>query len=129
VYSNAAARAGDPPCAPAMPGDVWSDVTAEPSQIQYLAVGAAGGEIRFKLTGWSTSPLPDWKLHIRAAETSNLQIEDMDPRFTPSDMINNSSTVLLTLRAPPDSVGATGAVEILSGDNQHPWAVAFVIKN
>jgi hypothetical protein len=127
VYSNAAARAGDPPCAPAMPGDVWSDVTAEPSQIQYLAVGAAGGEIRFKLTRWSTSPLPDWKLHIRAAETSNLQIEDMDPRFTPSDMINNSSTVLLTLRAPPDSVGATGAVEILSGDNQHPWAVAFVI--
>jgi hypothetical protein len=129
VYSNAAARAGVPPCAPAMPGDVWSDVTAEPSQIQYLAVGPAGGEIRFKLTGWSTSPLPDWKLHVRAAETSNLQIEDMNPRFSPSDMINNSVTVQLTLRAPPDSVNATGAVEILSGDNQHPWAVAFVIKN
>jgi len=128
VYSNLAARAGNPPCAPPLAGDVWSDVTAEPSQIQYLSVGPAGGEIKFKLTGWSTSPLPDWKLHVRAAETSNLSIEDMDPHFAPGDTINNSATVQLTLRAPPDSVGATGAVEVLSGANQHPWAIAFVIK-
>jgi hypothetical protein len=128
VYSNAAARAGNPPCTPPLPGDVWSDVTAEPSQIQFLSVGPGGGEIRFKLTGWSTSPLPDWKLHVRAAETSNLSIEDMDPHFAPSDMINNSVVVQLTLRAPPDSIGATGAVEVLSGANQHPWAIAFVIK-
>lgn len=128
VYSNAAARAGNPPCAPLLEGDAWSDVTAEPSQIQLLTVGATGGEIKFRLTGWSTSPLPDWKLHIRAAETSDLSIEDMAPHLAPGDTINNSATVTLTLRAPPDSVGATGAVEILSGANQRPWAVAFVIR-
>jgi hypothetical protein len=125
VYSNIAARLGKPPCSPEVAGDSWSDVTAEPSQIQTIPVN---GEIKFKLTGWSTSQLPDWKLHVRAAETSNLTIEEMDPHFTPSDMINNDVTVTLTLHAPPDSAGATGAIEVLSGATQHPWAVAFVVK-
>lgn len=124
VYSNVAARTGVPPCMPRMAGDVWSDVTAEPSQIQMISVN---GEIKFRLTGWSTDPLPDWKLHVRAAESSNLTIDEMDPHFAPSDSINNDVTVTLTLRAPPDSAGATGAVEVLSGANQHPWAVAFVV--
>lgn len=125
VYSNLSARAGMPPCAPAMDGDVWSDVTAEPSQIQTIPVN---GEIKFRLTGWSTSPVADWKLHVRAADTSNLTIEEMDPHFSPGDVINNNVTVTLTLHAPPDSTGATGAVEVLSGANQHPWAVAFVVR-
>jgi hypothetical protein len=125
VYSNIAARAGIPPCAPRVAGDSWSDVTAEPSQIQAISVG---GEIKFKLTGWSTSPLPDWKLRVRAAQSSDLSIDEMDPRFAPTDMINNDVSVTLTLHAPPDSSGATGAVEVLSGTASHPWAVAFVVK-
>src|SRR5262249_44701744 len=78
AYSNIAARAGGPPCIPAVPGDSWSDVTAEPSQIQEIAGNA---EIKFRLTGWSTSPLPDWKLHVRAAQSSDLSIDEMEPRF------------------------------------------------
>ncbi|HEY6180416.1 MAG TPA: hypothetical protein VIX73_38500 [Kofleriaceae bacterium] len=125
AYSNIAAKAGRPPCIPAVAGDSWSDVTAEPSQIQEIPVN---GEIKFRLTGWSTSPLPDWKLHVRAAQSSDLSIDEMEPHFAPTDMINNSVTVTLTLRAPPDSAGATGAVEVLSGASQHLWAVAFRVK-
>jgi hypothetical protein len=46
-----------------------------------------------------------------------------------SDTINNSDTVTLTLVAPADSPsGTTGGVEVLSGDNLHPWAVGMVVR-
>lgn len=126
VYSNTAAVASMVPCTPMQPGDVWSDVTAEPSQIQTIA---AGGSVKFRLTGWSTGPLPDWKVRVRAASSSMLSQDEMRPELS-SDMINNDVTVTLVLHAPLESAsGITGGVEVLSGANEHPWAVGFVVKN
>lgn len=125
IYSNIAAAAGMPPCWPQLPGDSWADVTAEPSQIQMVR---AGGLVSFKLTGWSTSPVPDWKLRLDVAESSNLSADEMQPDLS-SDTINNNVSVTLTLRVPLEaSSGATGGVEVLSGASGHPWAVGFIVR-
>lgn len=125
VYSNRAAASSTPPCLPVLPGDVWSDVTAEPSQIQMVA---AGGSVRFRLTGWSTSPLPDWQIRVQTADSSQLSQDEMRPQLS-NDMINNNTTVTLTLHAPFEaSRGTPGGVYLLSGKNQHPWAVGFVVQ-
>ena len=125
IYSNAAVVAGLPPCSPLEPGDSWSDVTAEPSQIQTVL---RGGTVKYKLTGWSTSPVPDWKLRLDVAESSNLSADEMRPDLS-SDTINNNLTVTLTLRVPLEAaMGATGGVEVLSGDSEHPWAVGFIVR-
>lgn len=125
IYSNSAAIAGLPPCSPIMPGDSWSDVTAEPSQLQPVS---PGGSVKFRLTGWSTSPLPDWKVRVAAADSSNFSNDEMRPELS-SDTINNNVTVTLTLHVPVEaSSGAAGGVEVLSGSNQHPWAVGFLVR-
>lgn len=125
VYSNAAAIAGLPPCWPLQPGDSWSDVTAEPSQIQTVL---RGGTVKFTLTGWSTSPLPDWKIRVDVAEFSNLSADEMLPTLT-ADTINNNHQVTLSLRVPFEAAsGATGGVQVLSGENGRPWAVGFKVK-
>ena len=126
VYSNRAAAISMPPCLPIQPDDSWSDVTAEPSMIQMVA---AGGSVRFKLTGWSTHPLPDWNIRIEVADSSQLSYDEMRPQLS-SDTIKNGDTVNLTLHAPPEGAapGTKGGVYILSGKNEHPWAVGFVVK-
>jgi hypothetical protein len=125
VYSASAAAADQPPCAPARPGDSWSDVSADPSPIQRVA---PGGSVTFTLTGWSTSPQPPWQIRMRAPDSSDLRLDQMVPSLS-SDTINNSDTVTLTLVAPADSPsGTTGGVEVLSGDNLHPWAVGMVVR-
>jgi hypothetical protein len=125
VYSSAAAQASLPPCLPTMPGDSWSDVTAKPAQIQSIP---PGGSIKFRLTGWSTTELPDWKLRIVPADSSNFSEDEMLPQLS-GDTINNNTTVTLTLHAPFEAtVNATGGVYILSGANNHPWAVGFTVS-
>jgi hypothetical protein len=126
VYSNRAAIASLPPCLPILPEDSWSDVTAEPATIQMIA---AAGSVRFRLTGWSTRPLPAWNIRVQVADSSQLSADEMRPQLS-SDTINNGQTVTLTLHAPPEGVapGTTGSVYILSGKNEHPWAVGFVVK-
>ena len=43
--------------------------------------------------------------------------------------IENGETVTLTLHAPFEAApGTTGGVEVLSGVNEHPWAVGFVVR-
>jgi hypothetical protein len=45
------------------------------------------------------------------------------------DMINNSTSVLLTLHAPETAEsGAPGGVYVLSGENVRPWAVGFIVQ-
>jgi hypothetical protein len=125
VYSNIAAAASMTPCIPVRPGDVYYDVSAEPSQIQKIP---PGGSFSVQLTGWSTSPLSAWKVKVRVPESSMLSYEQMQPEFS-SDMINNGDMVTLTLHAPADATpGTTGGLELLSGGNQHPWAVGFVVR-
>lgn len=125
VYSNTAAVASMTPCTPGRPGDVYYDVSAEPSQIQTLAPGAS---FQFELTGWSTSPLAAWKVRVRVATSSMLSYDQMRPEFS-SDTINNGEMVTLTLHAPADvAPRTTGGLELLSGGNEHPWAVGFVVR-
>lgn len=125
VYSNVAAATSMTPCTPVRPGDVYYDVSAEPSQIQTIP---PGDSFRFELTGWSTGPLVAWKVRVRPAASSMLSYEQMHPEFS-SDMINNGETVTLTLHAPDDAVpGTMGGLELLSGGNEHPWAVGFVVR-
>jgi hypothetical protein len=125
VYSNTAAAASMTPCIPVRPGDVYYDVSAEPSQIQKIP---PGGSFQFQLTGWSTSPLSSWKVRVRVPASSMLSFDQMHPEFS-SDMINNGDMVTLTLYAPADAVpGTTGGLELLSGGNQHLWAVGFVVR-
>ena len=64
VYSNIAA-ASMTPCIPVRPGDVYYDVSAEPSQIQKIP---PGGSFSIQLTGWSTSPLSAWKVKVRVPD-------------------------------------------------------------
>jgi hypothetical protein len=125
VYSNIAAVTSMTPCIPVRPGDVYYDVSAEPSQIQTIA---PGGSFQFQLTGWSTSPLRAWKVRVRVATSSMLSFAQMRPEFS-NDMINNGDMVTLTLHAPNDAVpGTTGGLELLSGGNEHPWAVGFIVQ-
>jgi hypothetical protein len=125
VYSNAAAAASMTPCTPVQPGDVYYDVTAEPSQIQTIA---PGGSVKYTLTGWSTGPLAPWRVRVRAAASSMLSSDEMRPELS-SDRINNGETVTLVLHAPLEAApGTTGGIELLSGVNDHPWAVGFVVR-
>jgi hypothetical protein len=125
VYSNVAAAASMTPCTPVRPGDGWYDVTADPPQIQTVA---PGGSFKFRLTGWSTAPLPPWSVRIRAAASSMLSFDEMRPELS-SDTINNGQTVTLILHAPFEAgSGTTGGVAVLSGANEHLWAVGFVVR-
>jgi hypothetical protein len=125
VYSDRAAASGQPPCAPALPGDSWSDVSAEPSQIQRVA---PGGMVTFTLTGWSTTPQPPWRIRMRVADSSDLRLDQMLPALS-SDTINNNDTVTLSLVVPVDvPAGTTGGIEVLSGANMHPWAVGLIVR-
>lgn len=125
VYSSGAANENRPPCIPAIPGDSWSDVTAEPSQIQTVA---PGGAIHFKLTGWSTQPLPDWEIQVQVADSSALTEDELRPQLS-SETINNAVTATLTLHAPREAISGTiGAVTVLSGTNRRPWVVGIVVR-
>jgi hypothetical protein len=123
VYSDSAAHAGNTPCEPAA-DDAWSDVSAKPPT---LSMVPRGGSVTYVLTGWSTKPVPDWSLRTRMADFSDLTLDQMQPELS-SDKINNSTTVELTLHAPPDAtLGAIGGIYILSGVNARPWAVGFFV--
>jgi len=126
IYSNHAAAAGRSPCRPEDDDDdTWSDVTASPSRMQVVP---GGGSITFELTGWSTRELPDWQLCTHVADFSMLSNDEMSPTLS-RDTINNNTTVTLTLHVPTSAAsGATGGVYVLSGANQHPWAVGFVVR-
>jgi hypothetical protein len=125
AYSNDAAMRSKPPCLPGQAGDVWSDVTAEPSQVQMLS---PGGSVKFRLTGWSTSQVPDWQIRLQVADSSQLSLDEMTPQLS-STSINNNTTVTLTLHAPREAMQQTkGGVYILSGKNGRPWAVGFVVE-
>ncbi len=125
VYSNHAAEARKSPCTPFVPDDTWSDVSAVPSTMQVVP---RGGVVTFKLTGWSTREVPDWKLSTQVSDHSELTLDEMSPRFS-SDMINNGVSVTLTLHAPAHATpGTPGGVYVLSGENVRPWAVGFLVE-
>jgi hypothetical protein len=125
VYSSIAATAGVFPCKPVMANDAWTDVSPDSTKMQVIP---RGGSVTFKLTGWSTQELPDWTLRTQVADFSGLTEAEMRPELS-DDMINNSTSVLLTLHAPPTAEsGAACGVYVLSGANVRPWAVGFIVQ-
>jgi hypothetical protein len=125
IYSNRAATAGYAPCTPADGDAVWTNVTAEPSQ---LRTAPRGSSVQFTLTGWSTAPTADWRLRVEATELSTLTIAQMHPLLS-NDTINNNTSVTLTLQVPRGiGSGAFGGVVIESGPSAHPWVVGFVVE-
>lgn len=125
VYSSIAATAGAFPCKPVMANDAWTDVSPDSTKMQVIP---RGGSVTFKLTGWSTQELPDWTLRTQVADFSGLTEAEMRPELS-DDMINNSTSVLLTLHAPPTAEsGAACGVYVLSGANVRPWAVGFIVQ-
>jgi len=126
VYSNHAAEARKSPCTPFVPDDTWSDVSAVPSTMQVVP---RGGSVTFKLTGWSTSEVPDWKLSTQVSDRSELTLDQMRPTFS-SNMINNGVSVTLTLHVPANATtGTAGGVYVLSGENVRPWAVGILVES
>lgn len=127
VYSSLAAGAGRFPCKPVATGDTWVGVSANPSKMPAIP---KGGSVTFTLTGWSMEELDDWRLRIEVADFSELTLADMMPELS-DDLINNNTSVRLTLHAPGDAVsGATGGVYVFSlvGANAHPWPVGFIVQ-
>ncbi len=120
AWSNAAVKAGTDPCVPA-PAAPFFDVSASPNK---MPVVAAGGSAGFVLTGWSSAPLPDWKIHAEGTG-----ILDFDPAATlDASVINNGKTAMLTLKAPANAPsGARGAVVVVSG-GVHAWPVGIIVK-
>jgi len=125
IYSSIAAGAGRFPCKPAGANEAWADVSAEPSNMQVVR---KGGSVTFTLTGWSTHEILDWKLRTQVADFSGLPEAAMRPELS-DDMINNSTSVLLTLHVPDTAEsGTAGGVYVLSGTNVRPWAVGFIVQ-
>jgi hypothetical protein len=125
VYSSLRASGDEPPCAPIGDDDPWSEVSAEPTQIQMVA---PGDDVAFRLTGWSATPIADWTLQLAPAAHSQLSTDEMAPALDHMT-INNDGTATLTLHAPIDATsGQLGGVYVLSGPSGHPWLVGIVVK-
>jgi hypothetical protein len=123
VYSNRASTTG--PCVPAAADEIWVDVTADPTRIPSVP---RGGEVLFRLTGWSTQQTFDWPVTVLETETSGLSYLAMSPELNVTG-INNAHRAVLILHAPSNAdIGQVGAVYVLSGPSHNPWPVAFRVE-
>jgi len=125
IWSNNAIMAGKSPCVPYDPDDVWFDVSADPPAMPHVP---AGGNAVFTLTGWSTVEVPDWKLATYVADFSDVSSTDLNATLS-APTINNGKTVMLTLHVPTTAQsGQNGGVYVLSGDQQRPWVVGYIVQ-
>lgn len=122
-WSNAAAAAGRAPCVPA--DGPYFNVTADPATV---VSAAAGAQLSFTLTGWSTAAVPDWKLRPAKPEGSDFALAELGIAFS-SQVINNGQSVTVSFTVPKTARQAQiGGVDILSGDAARSWPVAFAVK-
>jgi hypothetical protein len=92
VWSNAAAKAGGPPCIPVPPGEVLYDVSPSPNKTQLVAAGAS---VTFTLTGFSTAAVPPWNLQAWVGQST------FQPKLDLSSMkIDNGGTATLKVTVP-----------------------------
>lgn len=116
LWSNRAAADGGAPCVP------WSgpffNVAATPTGAQTLAPGQS---MTFQLTGWSTTPVPDWQFAAyNAYGTQPLQLS------LSSQTLNNGQTATLTVTMPAGtSQPAVQFIEIFSGPEAF-WDLSII---
>jgi hypothetical protein len=92
IWSNAAAKAGGPPCIPVPPGTVLYDVSPSPSKAQLVKAGAS---VTFTLTGFSTAAVPPWNLQAWVGEST------FQPTLSLDKMkIDNGGTATLKVTVP-----------------------------
>jgi hypothetical protein len=106
VWSNTAAKTGTgSPCIPAMPDEVYFNVSVDSSATVIVDAGSQDQTVTFNLTGWSTAPMADWQLFA---------VPNGDGTFYPSVLvngnyypinINNGAVATLTVTIP----GGTGS--------------------
>ena len=123
-WSNAAAAQSSQPCLPSPEGDAYDNVTTTPSTI---VTAAAGQTLTFQITGWSNRRVSSWKLLVAQSEGSAFTLADMNPTLD-DYTIQNGETRTLTIHVPAKAQsGDTGAVNVMSGPQQHAWPVAFTL--
>jgi hypothetical protein len=124
-WSNAAAAASNQPCVPSPEGTGYFNVSASPSTVQTVA---AGSTVTFTITGWSNEKVASWPMLLLAASGSDISLTDMNP--TLDDYTGqNGKTATLTVQVPKTAQSSQfGGVNIMSGDTQHEWPVAFTVK-
>jgi hypothetical protein len=120
-WSNQAALTGGSPCVPVPAGEVFNDVSVDPSAVPRISAGAS---TTFTLTGWSTAPMSDWSLLY--AVSSGADFEPM-VHFS-SHTINNATQVMVTLTVPPGTVqGKLGSIDVYSGtDGGNFWPITLI---
>jgi hypothetical protein len=123
VWSNAAVAAGANPCVPSDGMDAYG-VGADPTAMPTVA---AGSQISFSITGWSSTARAEWTLTTARAHKSALSLSQMSPQLSRST-INNGETVTLTLTVPSTATTNTiGSVLVISAPGLI-WPVGFIVK-
>jgi hypothetical protein len=123
VWSNAAAAAGEEPCAPVPADSVPFGVSAAPSTLQTMT---AGVPLTFTVTGWSRAAVADWPIQA----TSWVGDYAIDVSLKPATL-NNGQTAVLTVTVPfVQASGTYGAVLLRSlGPADSPaWPIAFIMR-
>jgi hypothetical protein len=127
-WSNAAAAAGAEPCVPAVnntPG--FGASPAMPATLQ-LAAGAAA-DVAF--TGWSSGPVPDWK--VSPLVWSEPPAVSQKVKLTlDATMLNNGGTVTAHVAVP--AATSSGTVASFFVESSHDanddavWPIAVVVQ-
>jgi hypothetical protein len=123
VYSNSAAMGGGSPCIPVPQGEVFFDVTTQPTTV---LTAPPGGSIQATLIGWSTGPIAPWPISTYIADAA-----DFDPTpMLSQQTIGNGDQVQVTLHVPSSAAsGQIGASFIFSDNGQlRFWPVAVQVQ-
>ena len=99
VWSNAAARAGRPPCI-STEEKPFFNVSPRPDTLTVRP----GGRATVELTGWSTAPVPDWIVGIgtRELQSAHATVESYVPAGGKYAM-NNGTTVRAVISVSKDA--------------------------
>lgn len=106
VWSNAAARAGAWPCAPAPGGGAapYFNVSVAPSGVVSVQPGQV---VTLKVRGWSTEPVAPWVVHVPSVSVGDFAAHASLDKTT----IGNGDEVTLTLTVPASAT--SGGVSYL----------------
>jgi hypothetical protein len=122
AWSNREAQAGRQPCIPA-DDTPYVNVSAAPDRI---VSAAAGSQVSYQLTGWSTAAADPWELQIEKPDGSDFVLDELQPTLSRGSLANGEQ-LTLTLSVPATAHSAQyGGIDVVS--NGHVWPVAFTVR-
>jgi hypothetical protein len=134
MWSNHAASAEQNPCVPSA-NDPYYNVTGLPTETIFAA---RGDDIRFRVTGWSTTPVPNWSL-VALFEGGDFAVQIRDPATRATSnlsvaavpgapILNNGQQADLDFVVPPTAAGSA-LIHIDSiGAEQTIWPVLITVR-